>query len=601
MKKRIGVWGIILLLLLTGLNVAQTLRNNNQSMPAFVLNVSFIGDYKTDDGEWKPIVRGEHIPMDDEEVILRGTLQKSLPEGEIVEPVKQGELVSMYFNHAYGEVYADGEKIYVFDSENPQIGNFTCGKYWAVYEFTQKENEVIEIHLESPHAIGKQLIVDEFLDSMHMYAGGDGGMKLSKQMDNVRTVGSLILFAAIFLFGSAVFFSLLHMKQSKLVWTVGATVFCAGFHYYANSMNDYIWNENIALSTAMYVLSIMLYVVFLQVVMVQSFVKPLEKKGAVLAGVSGAATALLIAYATISKSKLYDMLSVWTVIQCLICILLIFFCCKNLKYVASQMKGIVIVYIIALICLVLDIASAWNGWWQGANCSSSIFIIMFFIALFVILRVIPRTIQANLREKEMQAELEKRKTAIMLSQIQPHFLYNSLGAIRELCRQDPEDARHALSTFITYLRGNMDSIQREHTIHFSKELNHISAYLELEKLRFGDDLNIVYDIQETEFSVPSLTIQPLVENAVKHGVCGREEGGTLTLHTHREGDAVVIKIQDDGVGFDVDKIEQFEHVGLKNVRKRLQYTINGELKIESKPGLGTTATITIYDRKDWDR
>ena len=146
----------------------------------------------------------------------------------------------------------------------------------------------------------------------------------------------------------------------------------------------------------------------------------------------------------------------------------------------------------------------------------------------------------------------------------------------------------------------MDSIQREHTIHFSKELQHISAYLELEKLRFEDDLNIIFDIQETDFFIPSLTIQPLVENAVKHGICGREEGGTLTLHTHREGNDVIVQIKDDGVGFDINDLENKEHVGLENVKNRLKHIVNGKLKLESKLGVGTIATITINDRKDWE-
>lgn len=219
-------------------------------------------------------------------------------------------------------------------------------------------------------------------------------------------------------------------------------------------------------------------------------------------------------------------------------------------------------------------------------------------ALIFVLLVFPKSIRSVLREKEMQAELEKSKTAIMFSQIQPHFLYNSLGAIRELCRQDPEEARNALGTFITYLRGNMDSIQREHTIHFSKELQHISAYLELEKMRFGEDLNVIFDIQETDFFIPSLTIQPLVENAVKHGICGREEGGTITLHTHREGNDVIVQIRDDGVGFNADNLENIAHVGLKNVKNRLKHIVNGKLEIESKLGIGTTAMITINGGED---
>ena len=109
---------------------------------------------------------------------------------------------------------------------------------------------------------------------------------------------------------------------------------------------------------------------------------------------------------------------------------------------------------------------------------------------------------------------------------------------------------------------------------------------------------MVFDIQETNFLVPSLTIQPLVENAVKHGVCSREEGGTITLHTHREEDRVIVTIQDDGVGFDMDSLEKLEHVGIQNVRKRLSYMGNGTLQLESKKNVGTTATITIHDRRD---
>ena len=90
-------------------------------------------------------------------------------------------------------------------------------------------------------------------------------------------------------------------------------------------------------------------------------------------------------------------------------------------------------------------------------------------------------------------------------------------------------------------------------------------------MRFGEDLNIVFDVQEKDFLIPSLTIQPLVENAVKHGICGSEEGGTITLHTHRAKDTIIVQIKDDGVGFDVSNLSEIEHIGLKSVRNRLKY------------------------------
>ena len=597
-KLKPDVVGIVLLLLFAMINIGQTVYNDNQAIPASILGVSFYGEYKTGDSAWKPIVKGEHISASDGEVLLRGVFQKFFPDGEIAGQIMDGECVALFFDHVGASVWINGTETHVFDSENPQLGNSTCGKYWVIYRYTGTESDVLEIHLRNPHAFGNELAVDEFLDSIHIYTGEDFEFMMSKQTENLRIIGYIIIFTAVVILGIAMFAGFLHMSQSETMWVVGATILFAGIYFVVNSTEAYIWNTNIALNTTVYLLSILLYVFFIQLLIVRSFEKTFRKTGDVLVTVSGATTGILIVYATVFNSKLYDVLPVWMIFQIFISIILFIFSCRNLKYTKGQTKYIQLVFGMALICLVLDIAATWIGWWQGAFCSSFIFLIMFVATLFVVLRVFPKSIRAKLREKEMQAELEKSKTAVMFSQIQPHFLYNSLGAIRELCRQDPEDARIALSTFITYLRGNMDSIQKEHTVHFSKELNHISAYLELEKLRFGEDLNVVYDVQETDFFIPSLTIQPLVENAVKHGVCGREDGGTVILHTHREGDTIIVKIQDDGVGFEMDELEKPEHVGLNNVRNRLNYIVNGTLDIESIINVGTTVTITIHDRKD---
>lgn len=111
---------------------------------------------------------------------------------------------------------------------------------------------------------------------------------------------------------------------------------------------------------------------------------------------------------------------------------------------------------------------------------------------------------------EREAELERSRVAITISQIQPHFLYNALSSIADLCRDAPE-ARSALNDFAAYLRGNMDSLTSRGLIHFSQERKHIETYLRLEKLRFRDMLRVEYDMQEEDFLLPPLTVQPLVE------------------------------------------------------------------------------------------
>ena len=198
------------------------------------------------------------------------------------------------------------------------------------------------------------------------------------------------------------------------------------------------------------------------------------------------------------------------------------------------------------------------------------------------------------RQEREQTEL---KTALMLSQIQPHFLYNALTAIRVLCRTDPRRAEEAITHFSSYLRTNMDSLQGGRLIPFQKELEHTKTYLMIEQMRFGDDLRVCYDIPYSSFSLPALTLQPLVENAVRHGVCQKEEGGTVTIRTRQVGDAVHLSVSDDGPGFDpgVRPNDGRLHVGLDNVRSRLETLADGELFIDSRPGQGTTVTVILRE------
>ena len=201
--------------------------------------------------------------------------------------------------------------------------------------------------------------------------------------------------------------------------------------------------------------------------------------------------------------------------------------------------------------------------------------------------------------EEQEAELSEKRISIMLSQIQPHFLYNSISAIQGLCIQNPEKAREALGDFAFYLRGNLNSLAESGKIPFEKELSHVETYLNLEKMRFEERLNVVYDIEETDFCLPSLVVQPLVENAVKHGICKKEEGGTLIIKTAKIYNRIVISIIDDGVGFDtkVNKKDNSgrHHIGIQNVRDRLAQMAGGELIIRSTPGVGTKAYIVLEE------
>ena len=193
------------------------------------------------------------------------------------------------------------------------------------------------------------------------------------------------------------------------------------------------------------------------------------------------------------------------------------------------------------------------------------------------------------------AEIVEQNVTMMLSQIQPYFLYTSLGSIARI-EGNPPETKAALNDFSRYLKGNLSTILQKSAIPFRKEMEHVQTYIGLEKLRFKEKLRINYDIQSVDFDIPALTLQMLVENAIKHGVTIKEEGGTVDVRTYdRDGEHVII-VSDDGVGFDTSvppSDESRSHVGIVNVRERLNEMMGGTLEIQSEIGKGTVATVRI--------
>jgi len=205
-----------------------------------------------------------------------------------------------------------------------------------------------------------------------------------------------------------------------------------------------------------------------------------------------------------------------------------------------------------------------------------------------------------LHAAKLETELADANMSIMLSQIQPHFLYNALNTIKYLVRRDSEMAEKAIVEFSLYLRGNMDSLTQKKPIPFRTELSHIKHYCEIEKMRFGKKLDVEYDIETDNFFVPTLSIQPLIENSIKHGVTKKPEGGTVILHTFEDEKNYYVEISDDGVGFDPKKpVEDSQssykrsHVGFNNIKNRLENMLNASISVESKINEGTKTLVTL--------
>lgn len=208
-------------------------------------------------------------------------------------------------------------------------------------------------------------------------------------------------------------------------------------------------------------------------------------------------------------------------------------------------------------------------------------------------RVIEIRQQEAIRIANLYKEMEQKSADMMVSQLQPHFMFNTLQAIQVLARRDTRLADKVIFTFSNYLRSNLDFVKINQPVPFDKALVPVQCYVDIEKIRFKNRFDAVYDIEATDFSVPPLCIQPLVENAVKHGVCRKPEGGTVTLSTREHPDHYEVVITDDGVGFDTEKLSEKKDGGIYNARFQLTHMLDAVLVIESVPGQGTVQRVKI--------
>jgi len=191
------------------------------------------------------------------------------------------------------------------------------------------------------------------------------------------------------------------------------------------------------------------------------------------------------------------------------------------------------------------------------------------------------------REKEIQ-EISDR---IVISQVQPHFLYNCISAIMAI-DGTPKKTKDALAKFAKYLRFNLNSLSSNEPILFTKEMEHVENYVDLENLRMDGKIKMIYSLDYTSFSIPPLSIQMLVENAIKHGFGKKGNHGTVKISSRFENNQIVITVEDDGCGFATDFHKLDGHYGLKNLQNRITM-MNGSLDIKSKVNEGTKVTVFL--------
>lgn len=593
------------------------------------------GKYSVDGGEWKTINNAEPIRDTFHVIRFRGTLSGGAVGCHVINISTNNVWYALQFTdgrtmveHTYRSLKEHREKLVqsagedipedmIRDLIDPQL------------EYLEKHYP-FEVKQETPGYKVKQLYYESWMEELdETYTEEDGGFLLTvwnpypseevsfsdcfrvfycTESDQIfviaytKLIGPFLFFFLILLFG-VLFFPVAGFIQGKIDYkyiTFGVLCFFWSFYMFIKSASGFlnIWITDSVVCLVLVKISEYLFIIAL-LLYLRSNLK--EGRGRVIAGIMVLLfTVAMVTVGILQITGTSDLIvtGVWMNYFAAAGILfLILLLLSEVKVGKNVLSFLISWGPLALTILAELILSAFD--------IQSPEILMYGIAFTMVYQIIRligdlrRQYHETIRYQKMQKELYEAEVAVMVSQIQPHFMYNALSSIAMLCKVNPDTAYDATITFSEYLRGNMDSLKQKEPVPIEKELEHLKKYLFIEKLRFGRKLNIEYDIQTMDFVVPQLSVQPLVENAVKHGVGQKKKGGTVKIQTKETADGYEIVISDDGVGFDVNaprKEDGRSHVGMDNTRRRLKEMIGAEVVIESTMGEGTTARVVIPRR-----
>ena len=598
-RLMLPILGVALVIISSVLLLWQGNKNSKQSTPAYTASVYFEGEYRIGDGEFQEIKKGQHISSTHGDVTLRGNFHMLAPNGEYVGVYREDIPIALYLDHISLTFYEVGSEKFVLDMENPIYGNSVCGVNWEAYYLTSQPDDEIEILIHNPHNYGNENAIDEMLSKITLWTPIEFEKGVLDSDSSQRNAGIVIIIVSLTFLGTALFSSLIHVKNSKSIWLLGLIILFAGLYMLYNSFGIAFWSESIVFNTSILGISMMLYTFFLSV-LITIFVQKTKIVGIITSIILGATSIVSFILPLTTKIFFYDTWRLWSIIQSVANATLIVCLAKEFICSKGKNKLICIGAFLPLVAFIVDAIATLFGLWTGGIISQYVFILLFVVAIIVLLRIIPNNINAVAKAKELEnekialnAQLTESRVAIMMSQIRPHFIYNTLGSIEQLCEIDPLKAGELVHNFAKYLRGNFGELDNPKPILMSQEMEHVHHYVKIENVRFPD-MTFSFEMNSNDFHIPALTIQPIVENAIKHGLMKLSYGGTIKVVSYETEDSYCVTVEDDGVGFDTSVLlDERKHLGIRNIRGRLKAMVNGSLEIESTIGVGTKVLITI--------
>ena len=595
-SRRLEYISFVLPLLLAVICLLSVTLNHHQAFLPIPMPQELVGEYSRDGKNWQPLTEESDISALKGDLYLRGTFLREMGEGW---------QLNFYRNHIGIQIAVNGQQIYQDDilaipDLKPELFASMCVRAWmGTLVPAIGPEDTIEIYLHNPHVCGNKTAYRDFLTTLcsDPVEWSILELNLAPHGERFRILGVLFAATSLMLLGASIAAVIMRIPVGGTLLKLGLLTLFTGGYVAFDSIDVSYWSDLNIFNTYTCQLCMMLAAFCLCHFMSDTLTGKKQRVAKIAVLLSALLNSVLILLSFIGVTVIYDTLPYWAAAQVVLCLLFMVFCV--LEVLRKDAKRLVpISAFILFAAILLDIFGLGANIVWRAPFSKIVFALLFVIHIVAAAKGIVENHRASIRAAKLEKELEDSRIAIMLSQIKPHFLYNVLNTIYHLYRKEPETAQEAVSSFEEYMRCNMLSIEKSEPIPFAEEYQHIQTYLSLEQIRFRGKLDVIYDVEVTDFKLPPLTVEPLVENAVKHGVTKKRGGGRVTVSTRRTDEGVLITVADTGVGFDPNTYMEDgkPHVGIRNVRERLQNMVGGSLSITSTES-GTVAVVTIPSKE----
>ena len=392
-KRYFPIVSILLLILLAVVLLWFNSSTSMQAVPALIAQVYFDGEYRIEDGEWHKIVEGEHIPSTQGDVTLRGNFHMLDPEGGYV-GIYRGDLpIAFYTDHINLTFFETGFEPFVIDMENPLYGSSACGVSWNAHYFMSESDETIDILVHNPHSFGNENAIDEMLSTMAFWTGIEFEKSILSGGEPQRNAGMLLMLVSLVFLGIALFSSLIHIKNDRIIWLLGLVVLFAGSYIAYSADGVSFWSDSVVSNTTILGCSMMFYMLFLTM-SISYYLKTTKKIGERMVAFLAVANAVFFILPIISDVFFYDTWGWWAAVQTLTNIVLLFCLIKEFINTSKKERWLYMGVSLSLLAFAADLGGTWLGAWQGGVVSQCVFVVLFAVAMVMVLRLIPHSINA---------------------------------------------------------------------------------------------------------------------------------------------------------------------------------------------------------------